>query len=478
MKSVSMSTQLEKITVASVPSEPGSLRWKSKRPASLFALVILGFVSAGPALKAEPEALIPPVAESVPSASQFQAGDRWCAIGDSITHMGLYTRYIYLFYVTRFPDRPIDFFNCGSAGDTAKGGVSRLQKDILRHKPTVATIMFGMNDVRRGFYSSKFNAPDKQAQRDAAIEVHVANMRTLAEKLQAAGVRLIFITPSIFDDTSEIPGEKYLGVNAALGRCAENDRKLADEFKSPLIDFYNPMDKLNLEQQQLNPKFTLVGPDRIHPKETGSFVMAYLFLKAQGVPQFVDDITKDAAGKSELSFTNQANALPFPVPAECAEALKLVPFTEDLNQERLRVTHLLPGKYKLMIDDQPIDSFTAAELQQGINLATITNTPEYCQALAVAKLDAQRFEQVQILRTLDFLDAGINPNYGVTDEFDYAAVLAKRKASPSAWGQRLWVDYAKYKPQQAEVRKQKEELVTEIRKTSQPQPHWFKIVKE
>jgi lysophospholipase L1-like esterase len=473
-----MNTQLENIAMASVSGASRGRGWKPKLLASLFALVTLCFVSAEPELKAGSGASISPEAGSVPLDSQFRTGDRWCAIGDSITHSGLYTHYVYLFYATRFPDRAIDFFNCGTAGDMAKGGVARLQKDILRHQPTVATIMFGMNDVRRGFYSSKFDAPDKQAQRDAAIEVYAANMKKLAEKLQAAGVRLIFITPSIFDDTAEIPGEKNFGVNAALGRCAEIDRQLANELKSPLIDFYNPMGKLNLEQQKLNPQFTLVGPDRIHPKETGSFVMAYLFLKAQGVPKSVADIVEDAAGKSEVSFSCTENALPFPIPPECAEALKLVPFMEDLNQERLRVTNLPSGKYKLMIDDQPIDSFTAAELQQGINLATMTNTPEYRQALAVAKLDAQRFELVQILRTLDFLDAGINPKYGVTDEFDYTAVLAKRKVSHNAWNEKLWAVYAEHKPHQAEVRKQKEELVAEIRKTSQPHPHRFSIVKE
>lgn len=432
---------------------------------SLLATVVLAFSINGSSASAS-------------SASQFQAGDRWCAIGDSITHTGFYTDYIYLFYATRFPDRPIDFFNCGSAGDTAKGTVSRLQKDILRHHPTVATIMLGMNDVRRSFYSSKFNAPDAQAQRDAAIDVHVANMRTLAEQLKAAGIRLIFITPSIFDDTVDLKNERNPGVNAALGRCAENVKKLASEFNASLVDFHGPMSRLNLEQQKLNPKFTLIGPDRIHPKEMGSFVMAYLFLKAQGVSPFVADVIEDAAGKSEVSFTYSASALPFPVPDECAAALKLVPFTQELNQERLRVTNLQPGKYKLLIDDQPIESFTAAELQQGINLVARTNTPQYQQAVSVAQLNAQRYRLVQILRTLDFLDSGVNPNYGTSDEFDYAAVIAKRKASPSAWGQRLWVEYEKYKPQQAEVREQKESLVAEIRKASQPKPHRVRIVKE
>lgn len=475
MKPIPKYTRTGIIALASAFGHFKIRRRRSRKPALFRPWIVLVFFFTEAVLKADQTVSNFSLTESFPAASQFQAGDRWCAIGDSITHSGLYTHYIYLFYETRFPDRPIDFFNCGSAGDTAKGGVARLQKDVLRHKPTVATIMFGMNDVRRGFYSSKFNAPDKQAQRDAAINVHVANMRTLAEKLSAAGVRLIFITPSIFDDTVKRPGERFLGVNAALGHCADNAEKLAREFNASLVDFYNPMTELNREQQKLNPNFSLIGPDRIHPKELGNFVMAYLFLKAQEVPRVVANIQADAAGKSEVSFAYKENALPFPVPAECADALKLVPFTEELNQERLCVTNLPPGVYKLTIDGQTIDSFTTAELQNGINLATMTNTPEYCQALAVSKLDQQRFELVQILRTLDFLDAGINLNYGVTDDFDYAAVLAKRKTSANAWGQRLWEDYAKYKPKQAEVRQQVAALVAEIRKTSQPQPHQFNI---
>ncbi|MCX7009000.1 MAG: SGNH/GDSL hydrolase family protein [Kiritimatiellaeota bacterium] len=470
-----------KITLLKMTAKPAQFEGQKDRVRRDILFLFLAALSLVPTelqVRADSGILEPIAAKSISPASQFQAGDRWSAIGDSITHTGFYTDYIYLFYATRFPDRPIDFFNCGSAGDTAKGTFARLQKDILRHKPTVATIMLGMNDVRRGLYSSKNTAPDLLAQRDAAMKIHFENMKALAEKLQAAGVKLIFITPSIFDDTAEISGEKSIGVNAALGRSAENTKHLANEFKASLVDFHGPMTALNLEQQKLNPKFTLIGPDRVHPKEMGGGVMAYLFLKAQGVPQFVEDIAIDAAGKSEVLFTNKANALPFPVPAECAEALKLVPFTEDLNQERLRVTHLLSGKYKLMIDDDPMGSFTAVELQHGVNLAAITNTPEYRQALVVAKLNRQRYELVQILRTLDFLDAGINPNYGVTDDFDYAAVLAKRKSSNIGWGQRLWVEYEKYKPQQAEVRKQVEILVADMRKTSQPQPHRFNLKKE
>jgi lysophospholipase L1-like esterase len=451
--------------------------WHPRSAARWFAAILAGaLVGLGRATPPPTDA--PAAIPATASVAPFQAGDRWAAIGDSITHTGFYTRYIYLFCATRFPDRPLDFFNCGSAGDTAKGTVARLQKDILRHHPTVATIMLGMNDVRRGFYASKFDAPDAAAQREAALALHFASMRALAEQLRAADVRMVFLTPSPFDDTAEFPGDKYSGVNAALGRCAENVRALAVEFHAPVVDFHGPMTRLNRELQQSNPEFTLVGSDRIHPKEPGGLVMAYLFLKAMGVSPFVADITEDARGRSELSFTCRENALPFPVPPECLAALDWIPFTQELNQERLQVTHLPEGRYRLAIDGQPVGTFAAAELAAGINLATFSGTPQARQAEALAKLDAQRYALVQILRTLDFFDAGMNPNYGVTDEFDYAAAVAKRKPSTDGWGRKLREDYMTYKPRQAEVRKQLNALVDEIRRANQPRPLEFTLRRE
>ena len=82
----------------------------------------------------------------------FQTGDRWCAVDDSITHGQRYHDYIYLFCATRFPERRLDCFNCGIAGDSAPGTLRRLDADILSHHPTVATIMLGMNNLRNCRY--------------------------------------------------------------------------------------------------------------------------------------------------------------------------------------------------------------------------------------------------------------------------------------------------------------------------------------
>ena len=414
-------------------------------------------------------------AETVP---QFQSGDRWCAVGDSITHGGLYSRYIYLFYATRFPDREIDYFNGGIAGDTARGTLKRVESDILRHKPTVATIMLGMNDVVRGLYAERnANVPDIQKKRDAAIDENAASMKKLGQTLKAAGIRIIFITPSIFDDTAEMARLNFPGCNAALGRCAANDKKLAEEFKASIVDFHGPMTELNLNQQKSNPKFSIIGKDRVHPVEPGHFVMAYLFLKAQAVPKFVSDIVEDAAGKNQIEFTRKENALPFPVPEKCVPALKLVPFMEEMNQECLRVKNLPAGKYKLSIDDQPIHSFSAAELDKGINLAEFPSTPQCRQALEVAKVDEQRHEFVNRLRTIDYVEGMMGRKIGDTEAFDFAAAAGELK-SGNPWVIKKIEDYLKFKPEQVELLNQLKDSVLKIRTMSQPQPHRFNIKKE
>jgi hypothetical protein len=238
------------------------------------------------------------------------------------------------------------------------------------------------------------------------------------------------------------------------------------------------MSRLNLELQESDPRFSLIGQDRVHPKELGGFVMAYLFLKAQGVPQFVDDILENANGRSEFTFTRTAKALPFPVPVECAEALTIVPFMDELNQERLRVAGLSAGRYQLAIDDQPLGSFTAEELSNGVNLATFPNTPQNLQARAVENLDARRYELVQGLRTIDYYERTINPNFGTDEPFDWQTAIANLPPPVGEWATNLRETYVEYKSREAEVRLEKEALVAEIRETSQPLPHRFSLRKE
>ncbi|MEI6501069.1 MAG: GDSL family lipase, partial [Armatimonadota bacterium] len=56
-------------------------------------------------------------------APQFQSGDVVALVGDSITHGRKWHRYVYEYYLTRFPDWQVRFVNEGIAGDSAGGAL-------------------------------------------------------------------------------------------------------------------------------------------------------------------------------------------------------------------------------------------------------------------------------------------------------------------------------------------------------------------
>src|SRR6266498_4504416 len=80
-------------------------------------------------------------------------GDRVVFYGDSITDQRLYTTFTETYVLTRFPAMKIAFTHSGWGGDRVSGGGGgpaslRLERDVFAYKPTVLTVMLGMNDGR------------------------------------------------------------------------------------------------------------------------------------------------------------------------------------------------------------------------------------------------------------------------------------------------------------------------------------------
>jgi hypothetical protein len=79
--------------------------------------------------------------------------------------------------------------------------------------------------------------------------------------------------------------------------------------------------------------------------------------------------------------------------------MTLIHFTDTYNQETLRVIGLEKSRlYKLNIDNISIGRWTGKDIENGINLATITATPQYQQALAVMQLNEERWAIERRLR--------------------------------------------------------------------------------
>src|ERR1700746_1873765 len=92
------------------------------------------------------------------SSEQFylHPGDTVVFYGDSITDQRLYTMLTELYTVTRYGDLQVKFVHSGWGGDRVTGGGGgpidvRLERDIFAYKPTVLTIMLGMNE---GYYTA------------------------------------------------------------------------------------------------------------------------------------------------------------------------------------------------------------------------------------------------------------------------------------------------------------------------------------
>lgn len=452
------------------------------RTLSLLACLLTYFTALSPcALRAE----LKPFADET----------RYVAVGDSITHRGTYVFYTELFYLTRFPERKIDFFDAGIAGETAEAGLSRVSWDILPTGANAASIMFGMNDVGRDLYKPTLEAASLPEQRQRQIEAFDRDLRSLIKTLQASRISVILITPSIFDETSAMDSPNLPGVNnLGLAACAERIVGIGAELQLPVVDFYQPMLAINREQQQKAPESTIIGKDRIHPGPPGHLLMAWLFLKAQHVPSDVACVSIDGANgkiykatnckieglsktESSVDFTYVAHALPFPVEDSAKAALGWAPIGSDLNREIFQITGLAPGNYLLSMDGKPVRAFSAGEFASGVDLSNEPRTPQFQQSQGVLRLLKENWAIVQQLRDIVFVENTIMGRTfprpltfeQVKPKLD--ARLPALTGSSDAYSRRLAEAWFINKPKEAELRLKVATSIEAIRKSAQPVPH-------
>ena len=343
-------------------------------------------------------------------------GDRVVFFGDSITDQRLYTTFTETFVVTRFPRFKIAFVHSGWGGDRVTGGGggpidARLQRDVFAHRPTVMTIMLGMNDGSyRAFDPKIFNT-------------YATGYEYIIRSVKSAlpGIRITVIQPSPFDDVTREPRFEG-GYNAVLLRYGQFVKELAQREGLTVADLNAPvvaaLEKAKAADTETAQK---IIPDRVHPGPGGHLLMAEALLKAWNAPATVTSVEIDAAnlgvvraenaeitglqGEGGLSWTQADRALPMPLDPKdtvLALAVRSSDFVEALNQQPLKVTGLTAAAYTLRIDGEAVGNFTSQQLATGVNLATLP-TPMVKQAMAVHALTLKhnnihftRWRQVQV----------------------------------------------------------------------------------
>jgi lysophospholipase L1-like esterase len=423
--------------------------------------------------------------------ARFRAGDRVCFVGNSITHNGDFHHNVLLYYLTKFPDQSVTFFNAGLAGDVVSGVMKRLDTDVLAHRPTHVVLMLGMNDVDRGLYGpAPSTHADTLRRRQRALAGYRQGMARLVGALLDKRITVILQKPSIYDQTARLDRANNWGVNDALRACGQYLDTLAARHGLTVVDYWSILNRLNTQLQARDPAATLVGTDRVHPGPTGHFVMTYQFLKSTGVPP-PGTLTVDArqtdghpAGVSRvrrtaggLTFVLTPPSLPFPVRPDQRAALGLVPFEEELNAERLRITHLPRGRYRVSIGGQAVGAFTQTDLATGLILSQLPPNPIHAQAEAVRSVLAELWTREGYLRTLRFVEyhwifqqvAGADTPSLPTLKARLDSVATAIRANP--FFQSQLDPYFAHKPQELTYRRESDQLRAEARQLAQPRPY-------
>jgi lysophospholipase L1-like esterase len=339
-------------------------------------------------------------------------GDTVVFYGDSITEQNLYNQYVELYAVTRFPGMKLHFVGAGNGGDKVTGGSAgtldeRLTRDVISQRPSVVTVMLGMND---GSYQ-----PANREIESGYLRGYEHLLATLHEQLP--GARITLLGPSAFDDVTRqvwFPG----GYNAVLKHYADLDEGLARETGATFVNLNPPTVEMLEKAEALDPLLArTILPDRVHPDTVAHWAMALAILKRWNAPSLVSAVTLDAKGaktiqaqgalvvgiesdKASLRWTETERSLPLPLTRGNADhtlILQLTDLQQQLNREMLGVENLAPGRYRLTIDDKMIGVFDAGELAKGINLADY-ETPMWSQAQRVGWMVADDCRAVYLLQ--------------------------------------------------------------------------------
>ena len=115
--------------------------------------------------------------------------------GDSITDAGRfgdpeqlgvgYSRMVAKYIANFYPELSMKVYNKGISGNRSKDLVARWQVDTLDLKPTVVTILIGINDTWRAFDS---NDP-------TSVEEYAKNCEIIMKQTKDAGASLIILEP-------------------------------------------------------------------------------------------------------------------------------------------------------------------------------------------------------------------------------------------------------------------------------------------
>lgn len=195
-------------------------------------------------------------------------------LGDSITfgaHMQpgqTYPEQLQALLDQRYGAGACRVVNAGIGGQTTVNGLSRLDRDVLAHKPDVVILSFGVNDCVKTSATAYQVGP----------EAFEASLRELVARVRSAGAEPILATslPALaeyyFDRHPREFYELDGGLEALLQRYRGIERQVALETKTTVADWYAAF--RGRETALLRTPDNSGARDGVHPSPEGYRVIA------------------------------------------------------------------------------------------------------------------------------------------------------------------------------------------------------------
>ena len=190
--------------------------------------------------------------------SFLRKGDLWVMSGDSITHNDFYRQCVGAALDHFHPGHGVRIMNTAVWGQL----VAEAEGQGVNLKPTVASIMLGMNDVIHRDYPPGFDFSEKAATYAAAV-------RRQVQDFKKNGADVILFTPTLTDETEH----SYFNVaHTRAGLVAYGDalEKIAAEEGCTLLPIAADFEAF---KAHIGRRETLI-PDGVHPYGWGQYAIA------------------------------------------------------------------------------------------------------------------------------------------------------------------------------------------------------------
>jgi lysophospholipase L1-like esterase len=144
-------------------------------------------------------------------------------------------------------------------GGTSREMLARLDSDVINAKPDWVLFSSGFSDVWNHAIE---------------LDAYKKNVTAILDRLQAAGIKVMLLTPAAFDPPDNDLNPKLAETSAFLVQIAKERNLPVADVDSALVNY--------VKAQPQGSGFPLITSDNIHPNATGSELIAQAILQAMG----------------------------------------------------------------------------------------------------------------------------------------------------------------------------------------------------